>query len=55
MTPGTIVWKPHQRKKKSVKTGYRQGQGEANKETEITMQICNKEICSNLEWTSTHA
>jgi hypothetical protein len=32
MTPGTIVWKPHQRKKMSVKTSYSQGQGEANKE-----------------------
>jgi hypothetical protein len=32
MTPGTIVWKPHQRKKISVKTGYSQGQGEAYKE-----------------------
>ena len=49
MKPGTIVWKPHQRKKMSVKTSYSQGQGEANKETEITMQICNKEICSNHE------
>ncbi len=32
MTTGTIVWKPHQRKKKSVKTSYSQGQGEANLE-----------------------
>jgi len=32
MTPGTIVWKPHQRKKMSVKTSYDQGLGEAYKE-----------------------
>ncbi len=48
MTPRTIVRKPHQRKNmsvKTVKTSYSQGQGEANEEAAITMQICNKEIC----------